>query len=148
MHQNAKQYKDVEAQNYKDWKAQSDIVPIPSSTSALEYTIDTRTKFLYLGCWFVLNLVLTIYNKALLQGVSMGFSADVHDQICSCFVPVQLKFPWLLTTLHTTCVSIGCYTLLLGGHFKLSTLSTHDNLVLAGFSTIFTINIAISNVSL
>lgn len=72
-----KQYKDVEAQDHKDWKPQSDVVP--SSTSALEYTIDTRTKFLYLGCWFVLNLVLTIYNKALLQGVRF-IKENTQDQ--------------------------------------------------------------------
>jgi len=75
-----KQYKDVEAKDHKDWRPQSDVVP--SSTSALEHTIDTRTKFLYLGCWFVLNLVLTIYNKALLQGVSF-IEENVHTHMLS-----------------------------------------------------------------
>jgi hypothetical protein len=61
---------------------------------------------------------------------------------------VQLQFPWLLTALHTSCVSIGCYALLLSGHFQLSNLRINDNLILAAFSFLFTVNIAISNVSL
>lgn len=38
--------------------------------------------------------------------------------------------------------------LLLTGQMKLSKLSTRENLVLVAFSTLFTLNIAISNVSL
>ena len=39
-------------------------------SAALEHGVDTRTKVLYLGSWFALNLILTLYNKSLLQGVS------------------------------------------------------------------------------
>ena len=38
--------------------------------------------------------------------------------------------------------------LYLTGQFKLSKLSIKENLILVGFSTLFTLNIAISNVSL
>ena len=64
-------------------------------------------------------------------------------------VPIlQFAFPWLLTTLHTTSASLGCYILMLRGHFKLSKLTARENLVLTSFSFLFTVNIAISNVSL
>lgn len=61
---------------------------------------------------------------------------------------LQFAFPWLLTTLHCSFVTVGCYVLLALGTFKLTKLSTHDNLVLVAFSFLFTINIAISTVSL
>lgn len=60
----------------------------------------------------------------------------------------QFRFPWLLTALHTGCVTVGCTLLLLRGHFKLSSLTMSENLILVAFSFLFTINIAISNVSL
>lgn len=44
-----------------------EIVP-PSDTGA-EYTVATRTKLIYLAGYFTLNLLLTIYNKAVLGGV-------------------------------------------------------------------------------
>ncbi|KAL9087481.1 MAG: hypothetical protein Q9159_003618 [Coniocarpon cinnabarinum] len=94
---------------------------------AVEYTVPTRTKFLHLATWFALNLVLTIYNKALLQGFS---------------------FPWLLTAIHASCVSAGCYALLLSKHFTLTRLKRPDHVTLTAFSLLFTVNIAISNVSL
>jgi len=60
----------------------------------------------------------------------------------------QLAFPWLLTTLHTSCAFLGCYILLRRGHFKITRLTTSENLLMIAFSFLFTINIAISNVSL
>lgn len=36
---------------------------------AAEYEVPTRTKLFYLGAWFALNLILTIYNKAVLGEV-------------------------------------------------------------------------------
>ncbi|CAF9923420.1 UAA transporter [Imshaugia aleurites] len=111
---------DVEAQN-RHVRAQS------AATIAPEYQIPTSTKYLYLALYFGLNLTLTLYNKAVLG---------------------KFAFPWLLTTLHTTSASLGCYILMLRGHFKLSKLTTRENLVLISFSFLFTVNIAISNVSL
>ena len=37
--------------------------------AAPEYSIPTRTKYLYLALYFTLNLVLTLYNKAVLGKV-------------------------------------------------------------------------------
>lgn len=94
---------------------------------APEYNVETRKKLFYLTGYFALNLLLTIYNKAVLGG---------------------FNFPWLLTAIHCSCVFFGCYSLMLRGWFKLTELDTTPNLVLVAFSFLFTINIAISNVSL
>lgn len=61
---------------------------------------------------------------------------------------LQFHFPWLLTMVHASFVTIGCYALLLLEKFQLTELSRRDNLILVAFSFLFTINIAISNVSL
>jgi hypothetical protein len=60
----------------------------------------------------------------------------------------QFAFPWLLTALHSASASIGCYGLMLRGYFRLTKLTSYENLVLVAFSFLFTINIAMSNVSL
>lgn len=54
---------DVEAQS-RHIRAQS------TATIAPEYQIPTSTKYLYLALYFGLNLVLTLYNKAVLGKVS------------------------------------------------------------------------------
>lgn len=61
---------------------------------------------------------------------------------------VQFNFPWLLTTIHTAITALGCYILLLWGSFKMTRLTRHENLILLSFSLLYTVNIAISNVSL
>lgn len=43
---------------------------VPLATAGVEYTVSTRTKLVYLAGYFALNLLLTIYNKAVLGGVS------------------------------------------------------------------------------
>lgn len=98
-----------------------------SAQEGAEYLVSTRVKMICLGLYFAMNLGLTLYNKAVLD---------------------KFAFPWLMTTLHATCAAIGCYALLLAGHIKLSYLTRQDNYVLVAFSVLFTINIAISNVSL
>ncbi|EME40968.1 hypothetical protein DOTSEDRAFT_136329 [Dothistroma septosporum NZE10] len=98
-----------------------------TQSSPTEYSTSTGKKLVYLALYFLLNLSVTLSNKALLQGLS---------------------FPWLLTFAHTAATSLGCTALLLTGHLKLSKLSSRDNLTLVAFSTLFTLNIAISNVSL
>lgn len=115
--------RDLEAQNLIAEKSHTN----PPPSTAAEYSVETRTKLLYLAGYFTLNLVLTIYNKAVLGGFA---------------------FPWLLTALHTSFVSVGCYLLMLRGWFSLTQLDWHQNLVLVAFSFLFTLNIAISNVSL
>ncbi|KAL8832749.1 MAG: hypothetical protein Q9191_000086 [Dirinaria sp. TL-2023a] len=95
--------------------------------SAAEYYVPTGTKYVYLGLYFALNLALTMYNKVVLG---------------------KFAFPWLLTTIHTGIASIGCYILLLKGQFSLTRLTRQENLLLFAFSMLYTVNIAISNVSL
>lgn len=60
----------------------------------------------------------------------------------------QLPYPWLLTALHTGCASVGCYVLLLTGYFELKPLGRREAYTLCAFSLLFTVNIAVSNVSL
>ncbi|CAD0107213.1 unnamed protein product, partial [Aureobasidium uvarum] len=113
---------DVEKQSMVEEQTQA-----KSAQDGAEYSVSTRVKMICLGLYFAMNLGLTLYNKAVLS---------------------KFAFPWLMTTLHATCAAIGCYTLLLAGHIKLSYLTRQDNYVLVAFSVLFTINIAISNVSL
>lgn len=115
-------YDDVEKQTIVEEQPQA-----KSAQEGAEYLVSTRVKMICLGLYFAMNLGLTLYNKAVLS---------------------KFAFPWLMTTLHATCAAIGCYALLLAGHIKLSYLTRQDNYVLVAFSVLFTINIAISNVSL
>jgi len=71
--------------------------------------------------------VLTLYNKLILGA---------------------FPFPWLLTSLHATCASLGCYMLMQCGYFTMSHLGRRENLILIAFSLLFTTNIAVSNLSL
>lgn len=93
----------------------------------VEYTVPAAKKLMYLGLYFILNLGLTLSNKAVMQ---------------------KAKFPWTLTVLHTTSTSIGCLAFLAMGKMKLTKLGTKENLILVAFSVLFTMNIAISNASL
>ncbi|OAG11146.1 TPT-domain-containing protein [Paraphaeosphaeria sporulosa] len=86
----------------------------------------TRT-IAYLGMYFVMNLSLTFYNKLVLG---------------------SFAFPWILTSIHTGTSALGCSILLLFGHFQLSRLTLREHFVLIAFSFLFTLNIAMSNVSL
>ncbi|KAI8992302.1 triose-phosphate transporter family-domain-containing protein [Pilobolus umbonatus] len=83
--------------------------------------------YLWLGLYFILNLSLTLYNKAILN---------------------NFRFPWTLTAIHTLCGTIGCYLLYQFGYFIPARLGKHEDLVMLMFSALYTINIAISNVSL
>ncbi|KAG8531342.1 uncharacterized protein KY384_002971 [Bacidia gigantensis] len=98
-----------------------------SGKQGAEYSVPARTKYTYLGLYFGLNLSLTLFNKAVLG---------------------KFAFPWLLTTIHTGTAALGCSFLLSRGHFQLTTLTTRENVTLLAFSVLYTINIAISNVSL
>jgi hypothetical protein len=81
----------------------------------------------WLTLYFVLNLSLTLFNKAILN---------------------DFGFPWTLTAIHTLCGAIGSYALCLAGIFTPAKLGRHENLVMILFSVLYTFNIAISNVSL
>ena len=118
----------------------------PPSPTALEYRIPIRTKVIHLALYFLLNLSLTIYNKAILGSVSTDQPRIQNGG--RLIISPQFEFPWLLTALHATSASIGCLVLLSRGVFTLTRLSARENLVLVAFSFLFTINIAMSNVSL
>ncbi|KAK3934492.1 TPT-domain-containing protein [Diplogelasinospora grovesii] len=119
---------DVEAQNLLPLPTpQPDNTGRPSTPLDSEYRISGRTKLLYLAGYFLCNISLTIYNKLVLG---------------------KFAYPWLLTAVHTGSASIGCYVLLMQGHFSLTKLSFQQNAVLVMFSILFTVNIATSNVSL
>ncbi|GAB5587018.1 hypothetical protein Unana1_01918 [Umbelopsis nana] len=81
----------------------------------------------WLTLYFVLNLSLTLFNKAILN---------------------DFGFPWTLTAIHTLCGAIGSYSLCLAGLFTPAKLGDHENMVMVLFSVLYTFNIAISNVSL
>ncbi|KAF1986572.1 TPT-domain-containing protein [Aulographum hederae CBS 113979] len=113
-----------------DVEAQTSTMPSDSrqrQNDDNEYTIPARTKLIYLAVYFFFNLSLTIYNK---------------------FVLGQFRYPWLLTALHSASAALGCYGLMLKGYFRLTKLTRSENMTLVAFSFLFTINIAMSNVSL
>ncbi|KAI9257416.1 triose-phosphate transporter family-domain-containing protein [Sporodiniella umbellata] len=83
--------------------------------------------YMWLGLYFVLNLSLTIYNKMLLN---------------------NFRYPWTLTAIHTLCGSLGCFLLYLLNVFTPEKLDDRENMIMIAFSVLYTINIAISNVSL
>lgn len=60
----------------------------------------------------------------------------------------NFPFPYSLTAVHAFSGAVGCAILHWMGFFTVSRLTTTENLVLVLFSFLFTINIAISNVSL
>jgi len=126
--------------------------PAPTVRVDTEYNVSTGRKFAYLSVYFMCNIALTIYNKAVLGKVKTVFSYSGPPKKCIIqsvvLTRTQFAYPWLLTAIHTGSASIGCSLLLLQGSFHLSNLSSQENLILVAFSVLFTINIAISNVSL
>lgn len=98
-----------------------------NNNNPVEYTISPNVKYAWLCAYFFFSLILTLYNKLVL-----GF----------------FPFPWLLTCIHATCASLGCFGLLKGGYFTMSHLGRRENLILLAFSLLFTTNIAVSNLSL
>jgi hypothetical protein len=61
---------------------------------------------------------------------------------------MQFPFPWILTAVHTGSAALGSSLFLLFGHFQLTRLSTREHLAHFIFSLLFTLNIAMSNLSL
>ncbi|KZV84902.1 hypothetical protein EXIGLDRAFT_682362, partial [Exidia glandulosa HHB12029] len=81
----------------------------------------------WLALYFMFNLSLTLYNKMVL---------------------VKFPFPWTLTALHALCGTIGGYVLLEQGYYVPARTTSRDNWQLLLFSVLYTVNIAVSNVSL
>lgn len=104
-------------------KQQNETISAPD----LPQAPSARKQCTWLIIYFFFNIVLTIFNKVVLG---------------------KFPFPYTLTTVHAFSGFIGCLILYLMKFFTLSRLSTTENIVLVLFSFLFTINIAISNVSL
>ncbi|TPX68412.1 hypothetical protein SpCBS45565_g03109 [Spizellomyces sp. 'palustris'] len=88
-----------------------------------------REAVFWLLIYFALNLSLTIYNKVVMQFF-------------------HFPFPWTLTAVHTACGTIGCYLCSGTGFFVPAKLGQREKLVVVLFSILYTLNIAVSNVSL
>lgn len=99
----------------------------PSTRVSPSTMIASGSQLSWLTLYFFSNLSLTLYNK---------------------FVLVRFPFPYTLTALHALCGAIGGYILMERGVFEPRSLSTAENTVLVAFSVLYTINIAVSNLSL
>ncbi|KAK5685114.1 hypothetical protein LTS10_003190 [Elasticomyces elasticus] len=119
--------RDLEAQAFLGDANQTEAGSTVPQQVAHEHRTSFSTKLAFLVVYFFLNLTLTVSNKAILGSV---------------------RFPWLLTTLHASATSIGCFALMGMGYLEVKRLNTRETLVLTAFSFLFTLNIAISNVSL
>ncbi|KZO94699.1 TPT-domain-containing protein, partial [Calocera viscosa TUFC12733] len=85
------------------------------------------TPAAWLALYFAFNLGLTLYNKGVL---------------------VKFPFPYTLTAVHALCGSIGCWIALELGYFKPQPLTRAEAITLGAFSVLYTVNIAVSNISL
>ncbi|KAH8992160.1 hypothetical protein EDB86DRAFT_3079446 [Lactarius hatsudake] len=81
----------------------------------------------WLGSYFILNLVLTLYNKILL---------------------VSFPYPYTLTAVHAIFGLVGGTCLRLQNVYQPKSLWGSDYVLLLAFSLLYSINIAVSNASL
>lgn len=86
-----------------------------------------RSEPFWLALYFLFNLGLTLYNKIIL---------------------VTFPFPYTLTSIHALCGSVGCYILQENGFYIPARLTARQNITLLSFSVLYTVNIAVSNLSL
>ncbi|KAG8875192.1 UAA transporter [Tulasnella sp. 332] len=100
-------------------------LPVRSISSTLTPTL-TSTPFI-LSLYFCFNLGLTLYNKGVL---------------------VKFPFPYTLTALHAFCGTLGTMWLWWMGYFIPARLTLGENMTLSFFSILYTLNIAVSNLSL
>ena len=96
-----------------------------STKARLAATMDTPTAWLVL--YFSFNLGLTLYNKLVLQG---------------------FPFPWTLTGIQMLSGTIGTQIALNRGFFTQARLTTKEGAIMVAFSVLYTVNIAVSNLSL
>lgn len=103
----------------------------PRSRNLL-YGLDESPTF-WLVVYFLSNLALTLYNKSVL---------------------IQFPFPYTLTALHALCSTAGSSVVMRvsasspHGSSRSLSLSRKEIITLVCFSMLFTINIAVSNISL
>ncbi|GAA5847328.1 hypothetical protein JCM9279_000238 [Rhodotorula babjevae] len=81
----------------------------------------------WLALYFAFNLGLTLFNKLVLQG---------------------FPFPWTLTAIQMLAGTAGTQALAQRGSFPRSRLTSRENVVMVAFSALYTVNIAVSNLSL
>ncbi|KAJ3064806.1 UAA transporter [Podochytrium sp. JEL0797] len=121
------------------------LLPAPATTSSGTHTPALRRLYRHakhlvqldspvflVAMYFLLNLGITIYNKVILKFF-------------------HFNFPWLLTAIHSLLSYAGCF--LAFKVFKSSSptiplTSRKDQLAVLLFSFLYTINIAVSNISL
>lgn len=96
-----------------------------TGTSRLAQSLDTPSCWLAL--YFAFNLGLTLFNKLVLQG---------------------FPFPWTLTAIQMLSGTIGTQIALQRGVFTQARLTAKENGIMIMFSGLYTINIAVSNLSL
>ncbi|MCJ1249038.1 UAA transporter [Trapelia coarctata] len=89
--------------------------------------VPTMAKLIYLAIYLLLNLGLTLYNKE---------------------VMIKFPFPFFLTALHAGTSFIGTYILMSKAYFVPTQIGRPQYRVLGAFSLLYTVNIAISNLSL
>jgi drug/metabolite transporter (DMT)-like permease len=78
--------------------------------------------------YFFFNLALTLYNKIALN---------------------TFPYPWSLTCIHSLCATLGTMACEKRGYFvSTGSLGRKETITLVAFSTLYTVNIAISNLSL
>ncbi|KAI0088249.1 triose-phosphate transporter family-domain-containing protein [Irpex rosettiformis] len=86
-----------------------------------------NSKITWLALYFMFNLLLTLSNKSVLT---------------------SFPFPYTLTALHALCSTLGGLLLRWHGLYIPKRLTGQEELVLATFSFLYGLNIAVSNVSL
>lgn len=99
----------------------------PVSATDGSATVSTVTKVKYLIIYFTFNLGLTLFNKA---------------------VMIAFPFPFLLTALHAAAGCLGTGIWYYYGSLKPKALTRKDSVALYAFSILYTVNIAVSNLSL
>ncbi|KAI9189053.1 hypothetical protein H9P43_000480 [Blastocladiella emersonii ATCC 22665] len=89
----------------------------------------TKDGYMWLGFYFVANLFLTLHNKYVMA-------------------IYKFSFPYTLTGIHSLCAFLGCLAAIGMGVFTPAKLSRSEHGTMVLFSLLYSINIAISNVSL
>ncbi|TIA73574.1 hypothetical protein E3P91_01357 [Wallemia ichthyophaga] len=100
---------------------------VTATTAATAATATPTGYWYYAGLYLMFNLALTLFNKAVLD---------------------DLPYPYTLTAVHAASNVIGCTIARLYGLYTPAKLSTTEIVILIFFSTLYTINIAVSNLSL
>ena len=90
-------------------------------------SLSRYTQLAWLLLYFSFNLLLTLSNKSVLIG---------------------FPFPYTLTALHALFSTLGCMWLRWQGVYTSKRLSRRNELILSGFSVLYAVNIAVSNLSL